>query len=1123
MEMDINNLNIISKYEVKLLLRSWLFRIFAILSILGLTGFIIIQFTGILNSWRSSWSSVSVFSFMALNVTYYYVLVQSIIVVLLAGNFLKRDKKLDTAEVIYVKAMSNTDYVLGKTLGILKVFIGLNIIMLIIGAFINTTVNQIPLNIYPYIIYILIISIPSIIFVLGLSFTIMNLVNNQAITFIIMLGITVLSLIYGPLYFNGLFDLFGINIPNAISGITGFAHPKILFLQRFSYLLCGIGFITLTCGIINRLANKPWKSKALIISGLIITLVACIVGYNHYSQNNKILSQRQVYREIFKEYAEKPNVSMTQSDINIKTSKNYLEAENKITVANNNKFDLNKIILYLNPALKIESLSSESQKLSFTRNHQVIIVDKKLLSGGKKELDIKYRGQIDENICYTDISDEDFFKIFNLENKIRGSKIRPGYKFAYLDKNYTLLTPECMWYPTTTSISNPNSKYYLKKDFTLYKLKVYTPLNKIAISQGKMIRKNDSTMFSNGKALLGLSLSIADYEKKSIVVDSIEYGLYYYKGHDFFSRYFSHMQDTIIPTIREFKEDIERNNNETYKFNKLLFVEAPVHFANYQRAWKGHMENEQAEIIYIGEKGSNISSDFSFYKKQISRRSGRDLQGESTPEEEEVRIFKRFFRDLLSGERSWFINSKNQISISPLLFSHTRYILSNKYPIFGVIANYLQNSSSTETRRRMTSIINNTQRANYYLGSNSFKDALKDSLLKEDILIEIIKLKANELRNYIESFISAEELETFFKNFYKLKLCKEILYEDFTNEFYKKFNINLDEYISLWYSIKSSPSFFLRQFEVKITEINETTKYQINFKVYNQSDVDGILSTNYRIFSQSGSRGRNRQRNDNSNNKNNYYIIKAHKAYNIKIITDDIPSLFKINTNISNNLPSEYSYSFNDVSIHTKDTLAGLFEINPTIFDNNSSDIIIDDTDPGFKIIESNTKHKLKDLFIKKDDDKYHNFSTWRIPSKWTRIAAEYCYGDIIHSAYYKKAGTGLNYAEWTTSIIKEGTYEIFIWNGNFESNLNYLNVGMRIGGNRFMSRMMSNSKEQTYNVKYNIQKKETITLDLKKETVGWISLGTFYLNKGKVTITLTDRVKSSYVIADAVKFTLIK
>ena len=44
----------------------------------------------------------------------YISIAQSVIVIFLAGSFLKRDKKLDTAEVIYVRPMSNADYIVGK-------------------------------------------------------------------------------------------------------------------------------------------------------------------------------------------------------------------------------------------------------------------------------------------------------------------------------------------------------------------------------------------------------------------------------------------------------------------------------------------------------------------------------------------------------------------------------------------------------------------------------------------------------------------------------------------------------------------------------------------------------------------------------------------------------------------------------------------------------------------------------------------------------------------------------------------------------------------------------------------------------------------------------------------------
>lgn len=47
---------------------------------------------------------------------------QAVIAIFLASDFLKRDKKLDTSEVFYVRPLSNAEYVIGKIWGICVFF-----------------------------------------------------------------------------------------------------------------------------------------------------------------------------------------------------------------------------------------------------------------------------------------------------------------------------------------------------------------------------------------------------------------------------------------------------------------------------------------------------------------------------------------------------------------------------------------------------------------------------------------------------------------------------------------------------------------------------------------------------------------------------------------------------------------------------------------------------------------------------------------------------------------------------------------------------------------------------------------------------------------------------------------
>ena len=68
---------------------------------------------------------------------------QAVIAIFLASDFLKRDKKLDTSEVFYVRPLSNAEYVIGKIWGNLRVFLLLNLIIMGITMAFNLTVGEV--------------------------------------------------------------------------------------------------------------------------------------------------------------------------------------------------------------------------------------------------------------------------------------------------------------------------------------------------------------------------------------------------------------------------------------------------------------------------------------------------------------------------------------------------------------------------------------------------------------------------------------------------------------------------------------------------------------------------------------------------------------------------------------------------------------------------------------------------------------------------------------------------------------------------------------------------------------------------------------------------------------------
>jgi len=200
----------VSKFEMRTLLRGWFFRIFAALLILGIGIFNIAAFveaSGAPWLYRALPSSIPYANLIILN------LGQAIVAVFLASEFLKQDKKNDTNEVIYARSMTNAEYILGKTLGILLVFFILNLIILSLGVGFSFLSSDSSRHILAYFYYPFLISLPTLVFILGLSFFLMVTIKNQAITFILLLGYIALTIFYLNFKFFHLADFIAYNVP----------------------------------------------------------------------------------------------------------------------------------------------------------------------------------------------------------------------------------------------------------------------------------------------------------------------------------------------------------------------------------------------------------------------------------------------------------------------------------------------------------------------------------------------------------------------------------------------------------------------------------------------------------------------------------------------------------------------------------------------------------------------------------------------------------------------------------------------------------------------------------------------------------------------------------------------
>ncbi|MFA6483149.1 MAG: xanthan lyase, partial [Bacteroidales bacterium] len=248
----IRTIGTIAWFEMLILFRSWFFRIFGGLIMLVLFVFNISVYKNGGGNWavQSIPSNLPYFNILILSLT------QAFIAMFLALDFLKRDKKLDTSEVIFTRSMTNWAYVWGKTIGILAVFAVLNILVLILCLILNMVMSNVGVDWAAYLYYPLVISLPSLIFILGLSFMVMSVLKNQAIALVFLLGYTGLVMFFGKDKFDFIFDFMGFRLPMVHSDLIGFGFEGKLLLQRGIYFVLGLSFISGSILLMKRLPQS---------------------------------------------------------------------------------------------------------------------------------------------------------------------------------------------------------------------------------------------------------------------------------------------------------------------------------------------------------------------------------------------------------------------------------------------------------------------------------------------------------------------------------------------------------------------------------------------------------------------------------------------------------------------------------------------------------------------------------------------------------------------------------------------------------------------------------------------------------------------------------------------------
>lgn len=1117
-----HNINSIAKYERKTLFRSWFFRIFSILALVVL---FLMNLGMVSDAGDPQWifraipSSIPYFNLLILNVA------QAIIAVFLASDFLKRDKKLDTTEVIYMRSMTNGEYVIGKTLGNMQVFMILNIGVLVMALVYNMIAPGTHVPWISYLMYLLLISIPTLVFIMGLSFLLMSVIRNQAVTFVIILGYIGLTLFLIQDAYYYVFDYMAFNIPMLRSEITGFGNLEVILGHRGIYFCLGIGFIFLTIFLLKRLPQSESMTFISVVMSVLFIGAGGFLAFRHVNRFVQNDHHRTEAVSLNNRYAALPVADVSKHDLRLKHKGKTIEVVSQMQLVNNSRQPIDSLVFNLNPGLEISSAKVEGLEIPVVRKKQLALLplNKPMTGADTLTVDLAYAGAIDEAYCYLDIDNE------TQRQKYGEFVINIDKRFAFITPEYLLLTREAGWYPETGASFSTRNFGWNRVWFTMFNLEVETDSSLQAISQGIMEEKAPGRfLFRNEQPLPQLSLTIGDYVQKKLVSDSIEFGIWHLDGHDFFTRALPEINDTIPSIIGERFRDFVRSYNLTYPFKRLSIVEVPAQFKSFERIWTFQQEFLQPEQVYLQEKGfllrdMDVKTQIKRQKKW-SERSGNVMTDKDYQITAINNILGNFTREggrpnirFRAGQVTNATETSNPYFIFPQFYYFSNHIRSDNWPVINLVMDAWFKSQSANMMgggwmRDMTGL-SEDETANIALQDYSFEELLADKE-REKLVDNLIKLKGEVLFTLIEANAEGSDFGAFLRNMMMESRFRVLTFDSLDERFARNFGAKLTPYMDNWFKERKLPGYLISPVTAVNTKAEDQIRTMVTFSASNTSEADGVIKLVFRLGGPGGGGpGRGRGGMSPGDNITKILFLKAGETKKVSYLFDSEPRGLTINTLTSANIPQTLMQFFGKV----EEDLKVIPEEGETILDQQvamlqPNEILVDNEDPGFTFTVNDNVSLLRKLIIKEEETplKYKGFNNWRPPLNWTNTTNSGFYGHYVRSAHYIKSGTGAMTATWTIPVKEAGHYDVFVY---------VFNMGGRRGPG--MGRGPGGGQEEQGEYHYFITHDDGVTeqtLLLESAETGWNSLGSFYMSPGKAQVVLTDKSARRTIVADAVK-----
>ena len=1117
--MNLHDILHVALYEAKQQRRQWEFRLFVFIAVIGIT---LYQFFLQGQGYCSNWKMVALPCSVPLVNAYLYSVVQSLFVILMVTDFPRREKLGGALDPIHARPMENGEYTWGRVLGNMILFGAVNLLVMLCCVFFVNLNSMAPLGIQYYIFYFVTLNIPSLVFVMGLSLWLSRVFRWRYLTMVLLFLWCVVSVIWLPYRLHGILDFLGTGVPNLFSGVTGHVGLWYYLLHRLGFLLLGLGLLAYSVRGMERLPSTVKQVRRYSLGGVTLVVAGLLCGGVMAVSYIPARSARESYRESFRKHWIGMPCHVSSHDITLRQKGENLDVRSDLVVCNLNGKEVKQPLLFLNPGLRVTALEENGRALPFTRDGQVLVIDRSLASGDTLRLRVSYSGRIDERFTDLHIPDDSYEDSFRFDNFFP-----TGRRSAFVSDDYLLVTSACGWYPTALPPVNPVYPVCSGKDMTRFRLTVAHPRQRELFSQGIASTGADSSYFRPSHVLSGISLCGGQFETVELDIDSMKFVVSSFGIPAPLSEHFEALDLNGIKGYFEyfFKPVMKFVDLSWYEKEQPCYrlIETPLPFRtefNEGRLISGQME---PGVVFLPEKEFDMKLMTVLNMPIEEPEPDLAFLGEGVALPERTPWAAGHMSMLFGSADNLFDNHECSHPILQLGFDrertgfnlwniHTLFasprlsVYSEKYPYVGVLIDKLYSERKFILGHvGMYVPPEDARKINAYAREHSLEEAFLERGFPRVLLAGMMLSNVRDLVNYLGLEVSVDSLFRALDDIYHTR-SGVIHFHELSRVLGERVGGDLERVFEKWIGVRHDQYF-------KVADMNsyfypDDKVYgpgwiEIEAKVMNCGKEGGFV---YMDMSERGEKKYYSCYVEPGKAKAFYMARRVERAYDL---------YGNFNSGMSINRPVDFDFVHGERSkpAGLAETPGRWVDTDIAAFLPDPNVTVVDDTDEGFSFDDRANQTILQKWFGVSREEVFGLVGRQEL-RYWTPVIRNNYEGDSLRRAYFKSFGKGDCSATWTARLKEKGKYRVMV-----KTNLEKISYGeMGLDYSDFTLAYTIKHGDQEEKIDFNMgEGVENRTID------DWMVLGEFDFPAGEVSVILSDKDergrKDIVIMADAVKW----